>query len=266
MQSKEYSMTVLQAWKDSLNLCRPAALKFMFLVTLNAMKEVLRVLGTSWFLIPTIFLLLLSFLFDSFFCASLTYTFIAMCILLAARPSIRIKNGSYFREYFVKYAWFVTVATFWGLVLVSICGGTFFIYNPLISGNDLFFGFGILAFFSTLFGATGLSYYAKFFYLDGVGSVWISFKKALVLITYNLPMLSVYSVITFLIKCMYWILVTMIFGQLSWSENLLWYMLKPAGHSGLDYNLLGLLPYLFSVCLFANIYTKRVHDQYSLYQ
>lgn len=276
-------MTLIQAWKDSLNLCKPASLKLMFLVTLNAMKEVLRVLCVPWFLIPVCILTVGGYIFNSVGLASLVYTLTSVFMLLAARPSIRIKDSVYFKEYVFVYAKFLLGASLWVLAffvcVISILVGwqsllalvgypqyMFFIpdaglvneklvWAPIVPVLIILAGLGLL----------GITEYVTLFYLDRVGSVWCSFKKALLFIKYNLPMLLIYLGIALGIKLVYWLLIGFI-ANITFGLPCSIGLSLHAACAGVRFSLLGLLPYLFSVCLFVNLYTKRVHDQYSLYQ
>src|ERR1700722_16142388 len=112
-------MTIIEAWKDSLVLCRPQAIKLMLLVTINAMKEAVRVLCVPWFLIPVGILIVLSLVVNSLGIPSLTYTLITATMILAVRPSVDIKNWDYFKKYWLKYGSFLMEIAFWGVGIIA---------------------------------------------------------------------------------------------------------------------------------------------------
>lgn len=264
-------MTILESWKDSLSLCKPQSIKLMFLVTLNAMKEVLRVLCVPWFLIGIMLLVVAVYYSGSVIASALASAFITAPLLLAARPSLRIKDWRYFSVYGLRYAWymlqlFMLIACIIGVPLFLI----YFIYPAAFDSKAS--GAGWVWVFYTVFVAlcamplwyAGVYAYTVFFYLDKVGNLFRALACAFRLLIYNLPMIFVYGAIITLVNGMYWLLisllVSLVFG-VPYTFNMIFFMGSRA-----SLGLLGIPPYLFSICLISNIYTKRVHDQYVIYK
>ena len=91
--------------------------------------------------------------------------------------------------------------------------------------------------------------------------------RGIYLILYNLPLMLIYGILIFFVYYLYWAIIAGLFSLafgISCTLQRIWIM----GLQGTiaQYGLLGVPPYLFAICLMYNIYTKRVHDQYSLYQ
>ena len=260
-------MTIFESWKDSLTLCKPQAIKLLLLVTLNAMKEVLRVLCVPWFLIGVTMLVVAVYYTGSVIASAVASAFITAPLLLAARPSLRIKDWRYFSECGMRYVWFLVQL----IVLVSLVFGVplllLYLIDPqLFNGQVLGSGWLwiLYIFFIGLcvmpFWYMGLYAYASFFYLDKVGTLWQALLRAFKLIIYNLPMILLYGAIMSLISGIYWllisVLVSIVFG-VPCTLNMIFFMGSRA-----SLGLFGIPPYLFSICLMSNIYTKRIHDQY----
>jgi len=269
-------MTLMEAWKDSLQLCKPQAMKLIFLVTLNAMRQAVRALIAPWFLVPIVLLIVASALSGSMIPAFMTYGFVVAALLLAVRPSVQIKNWDYFRRYFWLLFCFAVELVLWGAVITTMLIVWEFLLVPfghthsfLADGKLVVFGaasyiatfpsyvVGIIAYGANIL---CLLYYAAFFYLDKVGSVYTSCKKALILVSYNLPMVLIYTGIAWAIKiCLQLVatyaIVFFMANVVTWKTAYAFFF-APAD----------LVLYLFFVALISNIYTKRVHDQYALYQ
>lgn len=269
-------MTLIEAWKDSLSLCKPQALKLILLVTLNAMWQAMRTLCTIWFLVPVVVLGIASIFIGSVWVAAIPYVFVLTSLLLAVRPSIYIKDGTYFKHYYVRLFLFLFELTLWAIVIAVLLIGWEYLFVPFGHTHSLFasnkaFTFTLVNYIATtpaylINMALSMAYlllaiyYAAFFYLDKVGSAFVSCKKTLILLWYNLPMILLYTSIFWVIKLLFQFGIASLFYWLAINFNAiqaLWvFIFIPV-----DFVL-----YLFSFALVSNIYTKRVHDQYSLYQ
>ncbi len=279
-------MTLIEAWKDSLQLCKPQAVKLMVLVTLNTMRQVVRTLCALWFLVPMVLLLISAIVIALTFNVFAAYgplvllsVFSYSAAFLAVRPSIQIKNWDYFKSYFWLCTQFMSVLFLWMLAIVVILVGWEYLFVPFGHLHSLFapknFIFTPVSYIATapaylagifLFCAHKLHCinYGVFFYLDKAGSVFVSFKKALTLIYYNLPLLLVYETI---IWCVLFLLSTLGYTlsiMLMNTGSTVGYVVGGICVMGILF--VSALLHLFIFCLVSNIYTKRVHDQYSLYQ
>jgi hypothetical protein len=267
----------MEAWKDSLQLCKPQAMKLMFLVTLNAMRQAIRALFAVWFLVPALIVLVLSIVLGSIKLALADYSFVLISCFLAVRPSINVKDWHYFKRYFFLLLKFVVELLLWIMVIVAILAlwellfvpfGHVHSFSRLATKNFIFTPINYIAVAPAYCASIVLNvafaaqfiYYAAFFYLDKVGSAYTACKKALLLICYNLPMIIIYTGIFWAIKLLVQLVATysIIFfmtGSVVWNAALAGFF------APLDFFL-----YLFSFALVSNIYTKRVHDQYYIYQ
>ncbi len=269
-------MTLIEAWKDSLTLCKPQALKLIFLVTLNAMWQAVRALYTAWFLVPVVALSIASFFTHSIIPGLVAYSFVLASLLLAVRPSTYIKDFAYFKHYYFRLFLFFVEFALWLIVIAVLLIGWEYLFVPfghthsMLASNKAFtftlvnyiatfpaYCINMIIFVIYLFLAI---YYAIFFYLDKVGSVFVSGKKALTLLWYNLPMILLYTSIFWGVRISLQYAIASLFAVL-FSYVAIPYILYLIFFALLDFVL-----YLFSFALVSNIYTKRVHDQYSLYQ
>jgi hypothetical protein len=268
-------MTLMEAWKDSLQLCKPQAMKLMFLVTLNAMRQAMRALWAFWFIVPVIVLGIASVILNSVVPSIFMYGFTVGAIFIAARPSIQIKNWDYVRSYFLVYLRFVgalllgiiaivTCAYLWELLFVPF--GHFY---PVLFSDQPRVPWHVVDYIAT-FPGTALGMFAltlhifnfilfvALFYFDKVGSILTACKKSLILIIYNLPLVIVYSLIIWALKIPIYILSDRISKWL--------YIHSYSGLSYYVFSLIFFFLHLLIFCLISNIYTKRVHDQYYIYQ
>jgi hypothetical protein len=271
-------MTLMEAWKDSLQLCKPQAMKLMFLVTLNAMRQAMRALFAVWFLVPALIVLVLSIFLGSIKLALADYSFVLISCFLAVRPSINIKDWHYFKRYFFLLLRFVAELLLWIMVIVAILALWELLFVPFGHVHS-FSRFAAKSFAFTPINYIAIApaycanivlkvafaalfiYYAAFFYLDKVGSAYTACKKALLLICYNLPMIIMYTGIFWATKLLVQFISAYSFILLApalptWSAAVF------AGF----FSVLDFFFYLFSFALVSNIYTKRVHDQYYIYQ
>lgn len=268
-------MTFIEAWKDSLTLCKPQALKLIFLVTLNAMWQAVRALCRAWFLVPVVALCIFSVLIGSVIPALIAYGFTLAALLLAVRPSTYIKDLSYFKHYFFKLFLFFVQLLLWGIACTAFLVGWEYLFVPFGHIHSFFattsFTFTPINYVATapayvagllIYAAhiIYLLYYAIFFFLDKVGTVYVASKKALILVQYNLPMILLYTGFMWCMRLgMQFLVMSPLLSmivRLPFATEI-WLVLFVS---------VELLLYLFSFALVSNIYTKRVHDQYSLYQ
>lgn len=273
-------MTLLEAWKDSLQLCKPQAIKLMLLATLNAMKHAVRTLCTAWFLVPMMLAGIAAIILQSVVVALLAYGFAIGTVFLAVRPSMEIKNWAYFKKYYLYFLQFIVVLLLWMIVIFTCLIAWEYLFVPFGHTHSLFASKKIIftpinyiATFPALFFTAVLwvahtvhiVYYAVFFYLDKVGGVFTTFKKALTLFYYNAPIIVLYTAIIWIVKFVFQTVPAYLLNSMLLADMIPNYTLFVIG-AAVVFGILPFIAYLFSFCLISNIYTKRVHDQYALYQ
>lgn len=273
-------MTLLEAWKDSLQLCKPQAIKLMLLATVNAMKQALKALCKPWFLVPMALAGIVSWILRSVVVALSAYGFAIWTLFLAVRPSMEIKNWAYFKKYYLYFLRFIVELLLWMVAIFACLIAWEYLFVPFGHTHSLFATKKILftpinyiATFPALFFAAvlwvahsaNIVYYAVFFYLDKVGGVFISFKKALTLLYYNVPMIVLYTGIIWAVKFVFQTVPAYLLNSMLLANMIPHYAFFVI-IAVVAFGILPFIAYLFSFCLISNIYTKRVHDQYALYQ
>jgi hypothetical protein len=258
-------MQIRASWKQALKLCTPATIKLFTLITLKSMLDVIRVLMVPWFLIPFGLSLVALGWFGT---ASITSTYIgqfltlfsSIIFILAARPSIGLKDAAYFKTNVARGLWMFFVYT----ILLVLSLSPFFlitaiqVYGQLSKTITAILMFSMLLFLLPCFLLMFFgSNFALLFYLDRRQDVWRAFKRACLMIWYNLPALVLYmflyGVVTILVSAFLTILLSGIsYGIYSSISVVIQLVLR------MTINLL-------CICLATNLYIKLVHDQYELY-
>lgn len=267
-------MNLIPAWRDSLTILQPKNFKLFFLVTLKAMVDTFKVwIKYFWWLlalpivlvvadlaiqnqifkflamvrnaIPTSIMMVLPSYFDV----------LVITLLLAARPSVALKDCAYFRSYF------------WRAILMA-----FMLRLPELVGEIIFtFYFRELVAIPLLLRVVSLvhlllKWYAVtyvLFFLDSDGSIkgffrsWLYAAKMMV---FNLPFYTITGVIALLIFQVYIVLLSYLF-RMSGAAG----MSLGVGIQMFVYFVLMLAFELFKDCFLANFYIKKLHDQFTLY-
>ncbi len=241
------------------------------------MRHALRALSAPWFLVTVGVLTLLSVVVNSAVVLYAAYIFCLVALFLAVRPSLKIKNSAYFRLYFLKFFSFFAELIAWAICITALLIVWEFLLVPFGHVHSFMAKGPIVPFTIVNYIATapaslamfllylqalfGVSYYAAFFYLDKIGTVFMCFKKAYVLISYNVPAILMYSALMWFVNsmahtvvCSSMVPIVSLIGSFC---SLVYLAI---------FGIVNFLKYLFIFSLISNIYTKRVHDQYSLYQ
>ena len=247
-------MTLVQAWIDSVQLLRPKNFKLFIMVTLKSIIEAYKLLFKYfWWLI----LLLLIF----YGCVIGNLYFFALIVVIQSllffmvcsitRPSVAKKNCAYFRSQLYPFMYIIIFQLVLGgisyfipdALMISVKSLTSFLYFPWLTLLILFF-------------------------LDSEKNIkkfFISMWHAVKMIVFNFPIIvcfyiAIYvfdiGILWFFEKC-----VELLFQLFIWvgvrSRMLLY----------INY-LMGITPSLLlpiGICTYANIYIKKLHDQFDLY-
>lgn len=241
-------------WKESIELLRPKNLSLLLLVSLKSLFQLYGALLSIWF-IPVLFLLA-GLLLDL---QSLVLAFYIMILAKAARPSVLQKRPAYWKQ-FEGAEWVL----FFGL-LILLQWQTFIPVNKVVQyGYEFFLRLLLLVGRTWLPGSAALGilipYISPFsilwvlFMLDSRRTVveyFFAFFRALTMFFTNYPFfLLVYVALRLIISAGY--LVSIPLKSYETLPFIGWVVL---------YGLI--IPYY--VCILTNVYTKRIHEQFSLY-
>lgn len=244
---------LLTPWKESLELLRPKNLSLLLLVSLKSLVQMYGALLSVWF-IPILFLLA-GLLLDL---QSLVLAFYIMILAKAARPSVLQKGPAYWQQ-FEGAEWVL----FFGLVIL-LQWPMFFSVNKLVQfGYNGFLRLLLLVGRTWLPGSGSLGilipYISPFsilwvlFMLDArrtVGEYFFAFFRALTMFFTNYPFfILAYLVTRLIISLAYLSGLPFTYETLPFIGWILLYGI--------------LIPYY--VCVITNVYTKRIHEQFSLY-
>src|SRR5579872_2247041 len=111
-------MQLLAAWKDSLTIFKPDNFKLFTLITLNSLVKSYQVWLRYWG-----WLAILYFLFHaiSFRIGFILIPFlIYVSFFLSVRPSVKIKNYTYFAEYAVRSCYVILFLAIWLVALGNL--------------------------------------------------------------------------------------------------------------------------------------------------
>jgi hypothetical protein len=242
-------MTLLQSWADSLTLLKPKNLQLFVMVTIKSILEAYKLyIKYFWWLL----LVLPLFLFvapdfatvvknnDSYniawYCTLLgmamsLYGLLFLAACFATRPSILQKDCAYFRTQFKKIILYWLA---WGALRILLM-------NFALSFGKMFFPVG-----SVSLGSPELIFFTLFFADSdgGLKNIVVSAWNTLKMVVYNLPLIFVFN---------------LIFGISVLFFNYFIYI------SPLMKLIIGALLMPIGVCTYANIYIKKLHDQFDLY-
>jgi hypothetical protein len=268
MCEKGLIMQVRASWKHSLKLCTWANIKIFTFLTLKATYDALRVLMVPWFLIPLCVLVIMSLIPEvpgsigvrSLLCSKAITIFACIMFILAARPSIELKNFAYFKKSMMRGIWMLLF--FGTITIVIVCLGllwTQFFYSWSRGGTVLYLLGIVITLIACLLSVIFVGffkYFAILFYLDRTESVWIAFKRAFMMGWYNMPVVIlywfVYSLLLLCISMVMALILSVLFGT-------------PCLISVLINQVASLVFDLIFICLATNLYIKLVHEQYELY-
>jgi hypothetical protein len=242
-------MTLLQSWADSLTLLKPKNLQLFVMVTIKSIIEAYKLyFKYFWWLILAmpIFLFIapdvaaawrnndgnsLARYATLLGIAASLYGLLFLAACFATRPSILQKDCAYFRTQFKKIILYWLA---WGMFRVLLMK-----YAVLFGKTAFYLG-------NTSLCAPELIFFVLFFADSdgGLKNIFASFWNTLKMVIYNLPLI-------FLINFIFGLslfLVSYFFNISPLMQIIIGAFLMPIG-----------------VCTYANIYIKKLHDQFDLY-
>ena len=234
-------MTLVQSWVDSLTLLKPKNLQLFVMVTIKSIIEAYKLY------------------FKYFWWAMLL---IAMC---AVTPFFFQNQDYFFYNVQYKHVFFLISCWLYELLFLAACFST----RPSILQKDSHYFYvqlkRIVLFwlFMPIFSWSSAAYYGYIFtvlfFADSEGgpkSFLLSLWNALKMIVFNVPLLLILGGIVYLsgwlgCQCLGWLVLAYnipLYPQVFLLCNLLGALLLPIG-----------------VCIYTNIYIKKLHDQFDLY-
>jgi len=233
-------MTLVQSWIDSLTLLKPKNAQLFIMVTIKSIIEAYKTLAYYFFVLVLMLGVWIVSLFDiqesssGIVALSLYYQLLLFATCAATRPSIMKKDRAYFKSQ--------------NYVLIYVAIILFFIpklFWP--TAHSPFYIFLILFFLDSAKGPKNFLF-----------SAW----NALKMILYNLPLLAIVGCFFYLIGRLFFKLMLIVIASVVSDEV----MLPESLWAGLLlYNILAALLVPIGVCTYANIYIKKLHDQFDLY-
>jgi hypothetical protein len=242
-------MTLLQSWADSLTLLKPKNFQLFVMVTIKSIIEAYKLyIKYFWWLLLAMPLFLfiapdLGAAWANNDVASLAHyatlvgiavslygiLFLAACF--ATRPSILQKDCAYFRNQFTKIILYWLV---WGMLRMVLL-------KYALSYGRMFLPIGNVSSRSP-----ELILFVLFFADSdgGLKNIFVSLWNALKMIIYNLPL---FAIIVFAFSSP-----VVLLGKFFYISSLMKIVIESF-----------LMP--IGVCTYANIYIKRLHDQFDLY-
>jgi hypothetical protein len=238
-------MTLIQSWIDSLTLLKPKNLQLFAMVTLKSIAEAYKLfIKYFWWLM--VLLMVLFFIAPDYMVALrardipsiahyislaglayILYTLLFLSVCFATRPSIEKKNCHYFRGQYKRFIfyWLLWVVLF----MVSA------IKNLPVTPLFLITSYSPWYIFMVLFFADSAG---------GLKNLFLSMWHAMKMILFNFPLLAIMG-IAFYVPIF-------IVGKYFFVSPMVGY-------------LVGTLLLPIGVCTYANIYIKKLHDQFDLY-
>lgn len=252
-------MTLVQAWIDSVQLLKPKNLQLFVMVTLKSIIEAYKLLLKYFWWLVLVCLMISGYrllIVDSRDIYSLAryaqvraigyflYTLLFLGICFITRPSIAKKDCVYFRAQYRK------IIVYWLLwVILSVVAATMYRYMPSfwIGIPSVWYIFSVLFFADSSGGP-------KNFLL----SIWYALK----MIIFNLPLL-------FIVGAFFYCTEFLFFQSIK--RTILFFISEENGmaqaliYVRIIHNFLGVLLMPIGICTYANIYIKKLHDQFDLY-
>jgi hypothetical protein len=270
-------MTLVQSWIDSLALLKPKNAQLFIMVTIKSIIEAYKIMFHYWWwlmgllvacyilpiVLPTpIWITSLSVPIIPF----LLYQMIFLAICFATRPSIMKKDWSYFGIQYKKIIiyWLSLPILMWvllnpfGILLTHLV-----FYLTSISAYLLILPITIYWFFVGL--SLSGSIFLVLFFADSSGgpkNFLLSAWNALKMIIFSLPLLLIIGIFFQVSAALISQLMLRVIARVISDENslaqALWIMFMVQ-------NILASLLLPIGVCFYANIYIKKLHDQFDLY-
>lgn len=236
-------MTLVQAWIDSVQLLKPKNFKLFVMVTIKSIIEAYKLLFKYFWLEVS--------------------AFIAITVFFAwIAPSLPTLMSQFETVSYESIYWSYGVMSYllYGFLFLGVC----FITRPSIDKKDggyiraqykkIILYFFIIAFL----GMSLLSAWSVFlvlFFLDSRGgpkNFLLSMWYALKMIIFNYPLLAVIGIILHLPIWLIHVICVYKYNQMLVLSVVL-------------YNFIGILFLPIGICTYANIYIKKLHDQFDLY-
>lgn len=246
-------MTLVQSWMDSLQLLKPKNLEPFVNDTLKSIREAYKLMFKYfWWLIALQLMCYIPLIahrspFLSIGSFSIVYQLLFFIVCLIARPSSIEKNYAYFRSHLRPLIYFVPFK----LVIFAVES----VLTPL--GGQIF-PFSAWPIFFILFFLDSKNDSRSFF-----ASVW----SALHMIIFNFPIiLCVHGALWLFESIIFFIINLIAIGTVAHGISNLWNV-GVAGffYIALIYGIIGILLLPIGICTYANIYSKKLHDQSDLY-
>jgi hypothetical protein len=255
-------MTLIQSWMDSLSVLKPKNLQLFLMVTLKSILEAYKLMFKYFWWVLLLQLVCYmqigtAYFMRAFFIAAGLQSLLFFMICAATRPSIVKKNCAYFRSQLFSFLCYMGF-------LAGIAGIVFVLKLSL---PTLFY---------VLF-YTCVPFFILFF-LDSeknIKSYFLSMWYALKMILFNLPLIACAYVALFIFnESLIWIVdllmsflnqgIVMLVSNFRVLRPALFFLFSVTG--GLQALVSqGILFMPVGICLYANIYIKRLHDQFELY-
>lgn len=277
-------MNLFLAWRDSLTIFQPKNFKLFFLVTLKTMVDTFKVWIKYFWWLPLIELVMprvwlhlygTTSFFQNIWLHIAATNVMGMLwfvsILLAARPSVALKNCAYFRSYIWRIIYILPInfAIFWGIESLVVPVFSRYI-NMLLTSTFTPASIAAMLMLGLIHWSARI-YIINYslFVLDTDGSikqVCKSILYALKMVLYNYPFYIVVYIVHALIKMGQHVLfrpLTVWFCRFCSATT----ELGPISLYGIHYSnmlVIALLTFLL-YCLLTNFYIKKLHDQFTLY-
>lgn len=234
-------MTLVQSWMDSLTLLKPKNFQLFVMVTIKSIMEAYKLyfryfwwamllvgmcaVAPCFFQIQNCFFYNVQYKHLFFFISCWLYELLFLAVCFSTRPSILQKDCTYFVLQLKR------IALFW-------------LFMPIFSwSSGAYYGY----IFTVLFFADSEGGLKSFLW-----SLW----NALKMILFNLPLMLILGVVVYLVG---WV------GGQCVERLMIAYNVPIYPQFFLFCNMLGALLLPISVCIYANIYIKRLHEQFDLY-
>ena len=272
-------MTLVQSWIDSLTLLKPKNAQLFIMVTLKSIIEAYKImfrywwwliaLMVAWYVLPIVFPLQMKVgILSQGIISSFLYQMLFLAICFITRPSIMKKDWSYFGIQYKK------IIIYWLLLPILM--------RVLISPLDpflsllVFYLYSISAYLLILpisiywlcwfFAFLSLPVFVVLFFADSAGgpknflrSLW----NALKMIMFSLPLLLIIGVFFKIFVWLFSQCMARVIALLMLSDEAIFAQAFLVAR--LIRNVFALLLLPIGICTYANIYIKKLHDQFDLY-
>jgi len=244
-------MRLVQAWENAITLFYPSSFKFFILITMRSIVEAYKILLRYWWWL----LILISGVslfgegntgFFFFLSVVLNYMFI-FAFSLATRPSLKKKNVTYFSSYLLLF-----LPTLTGFLSIKL----FEVLLPTIIGIDIDQWQSLFLLVKSFSYATQVFFI--FFFLDSdhtIGQLLQSLLRSVKMTIYNYPICLFFGLIILILE----IAASFFVGifLFVWEET------------GLFLRIIDLVSRVvfipIQLSVFANIYVKKLHEQFDYY-